>query len=76
MAHLTPTYWSASQLLAEHERGQLPMNLDQRWSYRLFFSFIMTTMILKGGAMKRVDKEEATNLFTTQPSLNIHRCFK
>jgi hypothetical protein len=31
MAHLTPTYWSASQLLAEHERGQHPMNCDQRW---------------------------------------------
>ena len=30
MAHLTPTYWSASQLLAEHERGQMPMNTDQR----------------------------------------------
>ena len=31
MAHVTPTYWSASQLLAEHERGQPTLiNSDQR----------------------------------------------
>ena len=31
MAHVTPTYWSASQLLAEHERGQPALiNSDQR----------------------------------------------
>ena len=31
MAHVTPTYWSASQLLAEHERGQPTLiSSDQR----------------------------------------------